>query len=116
MDRGGWQGMRGLSAADTAVELLLRFGLWPVPIQPGGKAPIGESWGTTRPTERALGAMYAQCPRAGVGLLLGPEAGIIDIECDGPEGQDSLARLMDGELVLTLGWSSLRGPHHIFLY
>ena len=51
-----------------------------------------------------------------MGLLLGPEGGIIDIECDGPEGEDSLAKLMGGEIILTLGWSSARGPHHVFRY
>jgi hypothetical protein len=48
--------------------------------------------------------------------LLGPEGGIVDIECDGPKGEESLAKLMGGEVVLTLGWSSARGPHHIFRY
>src|SRR5262245_59455500 len=116
MDRGGWQTMKGLPAHETALELLLRFGLWPVAIQPGGKAPIGESWGTTRPTERSIRDTYQRHPKAGVGLLLGPEAGIIDIECDGPEGEDSLAKLMDGEIILQFGWSSARGPHYIFRY
>jgi hypothetical protein len=90
--------------------------LWPVAIRPGEKAPIGESWGTTRPTERSIRETFKRFPKAGVGLLLGPKAGIIDIECDGPEGEDSLAKLMGGEIVMTLGWSSARGPHHVFRY
>ena len=85
-------------------------------IKPGEKAPIGESWGSTRPTEQSIKATFKRFPEAGVGLLLGPEAGIIDIECDGPEGEDSLAKLMGGEIILTLGWSSARGPHHVFRY
>jgi putative DNA primase/helicase len=106
--------MRGLSARDTALALLSRHNLWPVAIRPGGKAPIGESWGATRPTERSIRETFQRFPKAGVGLLLGPETGIIDIECDGPEGETSLARLMGGEIIPTLGWSSRRGPHHIF--
>jgi hypothetical protein len=101
---------------EWAVELLSRRNLWPVAIKPGGKAPIGESWGSTRPTERSLRETFKRFPKAGLGLLLGPEAGIIDIECDGPEGEDSLAKLMGGEIVRTLGWSSARGPHHVFRY
>ena len=101
---------------DTAIELRHRLNLWPVAIKPGGKAPIGESWGSTRPTERSIRETFKRFPKAGVGLLLCPEAGIIDIECDGPEGEASLAKLMGGEILLTLGWSSTRGPHHVFRY
>ena len=96
---------------EWALEVLLVFLLWPVAIKPGEKAPIGESWGLTRPTERSIRETFKRFPKAGVGLLLGPEAGIIDIECDGPEGVDSLAKLFGGEIILTLGWSSARGPH-----
>ncbi len=108
--------IQAATCLDTALELLHCFKLWPVAIKPGEKAPIGESWGLTRPTKQSIKATYKRSPQAGVGLLLGPEAGIIDIECDGPEGEDSLAKLMGGEIVLTLGWSSARGPHHVFRY
>jgi hypothetical protein len=108
--------MKGLTACETALELLLRYHLWPVAIKPREKAPIGESWGSTRPTERSIRETYKRFPEAGVGLLLGPEAGIIDIECDGPEGEDSLAKLLGGEILLTLSWSSARGPHQVFRY
>ena len=109
-----------------ALELLHRLDLWPVPIHrkgdklgdkiATGKEPIGTAWGLTRPTEQSIRKTFRRFPKRGVGLLLGPEAGIIDIECDGPEGEDSLAKLMGGEIVLTLGWSSARGPHHVFRY
>ncbi|QEH34273.1 hypothetical protein OJF2_28080 [Aquisphaera giovannonii] len=108
--------MRGNSARDTALELLRRLNLWPVAIKPGEKAPIGKSWGAERPTERTIGETYKRFPRAGVGLLLGPEGGIVDIECDGPRGEDSLAELLGGEVIDTLGWSSARGPHRVFRY
>ena len=117
MDREGRPPMiQAATCLDTALELLHCFNLWPVAIKPGEKAPIGESWGSTRPTERSIRETFKRFPKAGVGLLLGPEAGIIDIECDGPEGEDSLAKLMGGEIVMTLGWSSARGPHHVFRY
>ena len=108
----------GLSALNTALELL-RCGLWPLAIKPGGKAPIGESWGLPRPTEESIRETFKRFPGAGVGLLLGPKGGIIDIECDGPEGEESLVKLFGGSLVFTLdtlGCSSARGPHHFFQY
>jgi hypothetical protein len=117
LDRKGREAViQATNCFDTALELLHRFRLWPVAIKPGEKAPIGESWGSTKPTECSIKETFKRFPKAGVGLVLGPEAGIIDIECDGPEGQDSLAKLMGGEIVLTLGWSSTRGPHHLFRY
>jgi hypothetical protein len=48
--------------------------------------------------------------------MLGPEAGIVDIECDGPEGERSYAKFMCDVDPLTMGWSSARGPHRIFRY
>jgi hypothetical protein len=95
---------------------LLSVGLWPVVIRPGSKAPLGERWGAERPTEDSLRAIYAAHPDAGLGIRLGPEAGVLDVEVDGPEGEASLRQLMGGEPPPTIGWSSARGPHHLFRY
>jgi len=60
--------------------------------------------------------IFGKNPGAGVGLRLGPEGGIIDIECDGPDGWRSYEKLIGDDLPETLGWSSRRGPHYIFRY
>ena len=106
---------------DTALELMHRFGLWPVAIRPGSKIPIGWSKAPAKPTEKSIRDTFAAYPGAGLGLLLGPEAGIIDIECDGPEGPDSLFKLLGTEEmstigISTMGWSSAKGPHCLFKY
>lgn len=98
---------------DVAIELLRR-GLWPVCLHPGEKRPIGKDWGVKRPDEGRLDLMHALHPGAGVGLLLGPDGGVIDAEIDGPEGAESLTKLLGGEVVPTMGWSSRRGPHRLF--
>ena len=115
-----------MNCLDTALFLLRDFLLWPVVIYPPGvqrgnevtkgKEPIGESWGSTRPTEQAIREMFHRFPDAGVGLLLGPDGGIVDIDCDGPGWEESLAKLMGGEIVRTLGWSSRRGPHLVYRF
>jgi hypothetical protein len=119
----------GLTPLDTALELLRR-GLWPVPLHPPGaiiqtrdgpktakgKEPIAQGWGRTRPTEADLRRMYDRHPDAGVGVMLGPAAGVIDVEVDGPEGEASLLRLCGGVVPETLGWSSRRGPHRLFAW
>jgi hypothetical protein len=102
-----------LDPLDTALALLER-GLWPVAIHPRQKRPIGEGWGLARPTEAGLRTTYRDHPGAGVGVVLGPAARVSDIDVDGPEGERSLAALLGGERVETLGWSSARGPHSLF--
>jgi hypothetical protein len=67
---------------------LYRRGLWVVPIMPPddpfspnpGKAPIGRGWGARRLSTRALIAIFRRHPRAGVGVVLGPAAGVVDLE------------------------------------
>ena len=76
-------------ALGTALWLVGK-GLWPVPITPPddpsspnpGKAPIGRGWGAHRLLTRALFAIFHRHPRAGVGLVLGPAAGVVDLEID----------------------------------
>jgi Bifunctional DNA primase/polymerase, N-terminal/Protein of unknown function (DUF3987) len=116
-----------LPALDTALTLLSR-GLWPLALWPvgaeiptkdgqkiaTGKEPIGVAWGKERPTEVSLREIFRSHPGAGVGLLLGPEGGVIDVEGDGPEAEASFDRLMGGEVVETMGWSSRRGMHRLF--
>jgi hypothetical protein len=107
---------------------LLEDGLWPVPIHaPGepvgspprpalGKEPIGKSWGKERPTVEFVAKMWANRPWTGVGLLLGPRGGVIDLECDGPEGEESIRRLFNSRIIMTCGWNSARGKHRLFQY
>jgi hypothetical protein len=109
---------------------MLDAGLWPLALHPlgarirrkgkietaEGKEPIGEEWGVTRPTPEAISARFQENPGANVGLRLGPEAGIIDLDCDGPGAEESLIKLLGGELVDTFGWTSARGQHLLFLW
>jgi len=119
----------GLSSLETALELL-RLGLWPVVLHPlgstiqtaegpkisKGKEPIGQAWGETQPTEQSLRETFRAYPGAGVGLKLGPDGNVFDIEVDGPEGTDSLMKLMGKENAATIGWKSRRGPHLLFAW
>src|SRR5262249_17272253 len=109
VDREGGPVTHSLSALDTALELLRR-GLWPVVLYPAGatirtrdgpevatgKEPIGPAWGKTRPTEADIRRLFRAYPGAGIGVLLGPAGGVVDLEVDGPEGADSLVKLCGG--------------------
>lgn len=87
----------------------IRSGLHPVAVKHWDKAPIGKGWGLTIPTRESLLRIYDENPGAGVGLALGPEPGLVDIEADTPEAAATLA-----ELPATLGWSSARGFHKLY--
>jgi hypothetical protein len=99
-------------ALGTALWLAGR-GLWAVPITPSddplasnpGKAPIGCGWGARRLSTRALFAIFKRQPRAGIGLALGPAAGVVDLEVDDQEQAGP---------PLTMGWTSSRGEHRLF--
>lgn len=138
-DDGGRQVMTGTNiptaaqphepaALRTAIRLH-EIGLWPLPIYPPeatvslggedlnspGKQPIGGGWGRNRHSIESLRDAWRKTPNAGVGLLLGENGGIIDIEIDDPTtGEDSLSSLMGGEVVETMGWTSRRGRHLLF--
>lgn len=113
-----------MTALETALALLAE-GLWPVPItapnDPNprllspGKQPIGKGWGLKRPTTQSLRRVFEANPGAGVGLKLGPEGGVIDIDVDDPARALSvIARLFSGSEPMTRGWSSTRGRHWLF--
>jgi len=107
------------NARDTALELMARFGFWPVAIHPGSKIPIGWSKAPAKPTEESIKATFAAYPDAGVGLVLGGGAGIIDIEFDGPEAGSSMEKLMGDKWPvegMCFGWTSPRGLHQIYKY
>jgi hypothetical protein len=109
-------------ALATALELLA-VGLWPIPITSPddpragspGKQPIGLEWGRNRHTRETLRTAWRTHPKAGVGLKLGKEAGVIDVEVDDPAvGEETLVDLFGGEVVETRGWTSTRGEHRLF--
>lgn len=107
---------------ETALALLAE-GLWPVPItapdDPAaispGKQPIGAAWGARRHTPESLRRVYRDNPGAGVGLKLGPDGGVVDVEVDDPaKARATLERIFGAALPPTRGWSSARGTHLLF--
>jgi hypothetical protein len=99
---------------------LLEAGFWVVAIHPRTKRPIGKAWGLKRWDEQRLRAAFERFPDAGIGICLGPGRApgggdLIDIEGDGQEAKETLAKLMGGEIPETPAWSSRRGEHNLFI-
>jgi putative DNA primase/helicase len=118
------------TALETALELV-KAGFWPIPLRPPGerytskgdakiaegKEPSGGmNWWKDRPTPEGLGKHYRIRRLDGVGVMLGKEAGLIDLEIDGDGGEGSLLDLMGGEEIATAAWESARGRHRLFLW
>lgn len=105
---------------DTAL-WAIECGFWPVPIHETdsphsnpGKAPIGDDWGLDRPTEQSIRAAFRKRPRAGVGLKLGAESGIVDIDVDDPEAAaPTLARMFPDDIPPTGGWNNNDERRHM---
>jgi hypothetical protein len=113
--------------------LLLKRGFHPTVLYPrgvvvrgdkpeDGKRPMGNGWALKRITQDLIYDRHLRFPDAevGVGLCLGPGKGpdgrwLIDLEGDGPEADASRAVLFAGEEPDTVGWSSTRGPHQLFI-
>jgi putative DNA primase/helicase len=125
---------RPLASLDTpsaAFVGLLARGFWPVGIYPAGvklpgrgdaltqgKEPFGKAWGLERWTVEQWHSFIRVHPEGGCGVCLGPgrapDGGwLIDAEGDGPDAEESRAKLLGGELLETLGWGSVRGGHQL---
>jgi hypothetical protein len=80
-----------------------------------GKAPLGRGWGARRLSTRALFAIFRRHPGAGVGIVLGPAAGVVDLEVDDRvQAGPLLAELFPEGPPMTMGWDSSRGEHRLF--
>ena len=85
-----------------------------------GKEPKGGGWGLGRWTLEKWAEASSQMSGLGLGICLGPGRGpggtwLVDIEGDGPQAEESRAKLFGGEVVETMGWSSARGSHQLLI-
>jgi hypothetical protein len=103
------------SCLQTAL-LLNSLGMVPVLIYENQKRPIGNAWQDQRYTDDELRERFTNNENLNIGALLGPESGVIDIECDEPESPADLSELFDGEIPVTPSWSARRGCHYLFAY
>jgi putative DNA primase/helicase len=128
----------GSTPRETA-DLLEAAGLCAVPLYPAGikrsgqkeltkgKEPFGPAWGLERNTPATIASkfvtiarMFPDTPGAGCGLAVGPGRGpggtwLLNIEADGPKGEESRVRLYGGEVVETFGHGSVRGGHDFLI-
>jgi hypothetical protein len=93
-----------------------RAGLPVFPIQPRGKQPLtahGFHDASTFP--KVITAWWKQWPKANVGIRTGEEAGVVVLDVDGPEGEESLRKLPQ-EIPPTWIASTGKGAHLYFAH
>ncbi len=98
---------------------LIGRGFRPVPVRGENPGCVGGAWDARAYTPRTFQDVYTSPYDDGVGIRLGPDAGpdgawLADLECDGPEGAESLRKLFGGPPPDTMGWGSTRGPHRLY--
>jgi putative DNA primase/helicase len=80
------------------------------------KHSAGDNWGNKVWTPEEIDAAFASRGELNVGLVLGPDNNLIDIESDSAEQEAAFAELC-GELpTVTATFTSTRGKHRLFAY
>lgn len=91
-----------------------RLGWRVVPVR--GKVPAGgagwPSQATSDPGEAIC--LFEDTPHDGVGVVLGPTSGLIDLDCDSPAAEETLQRLFGGAVPRTPTYQSAKGLHRLF--
>lgn len=96
-----------------------------ITIPASGKEPFGYKWGVKPLTKNTIQGDIQQFLREGwtpgLGLCLGPgrapgNMGLLDIEGDKPQAEESRIKLFGGEIIATIGHQSVRGYHQFFSY
>ncbi len=95
----------------TGLEYLPRH--WRVvPVR--GKIPLGHNWPAKALTVADAESVRPPKNAEGWGLVLGPSSGVIDLETDGPEGEATYSKLVQGNPPICPCWKSPRGKHRLF--
>lgn len=101
---------------DQDLQTLLALGARVVRLARREKRPIGAGWQHRSTDDPAVVAEWL-AGGSNVGLLLGPQSGVIDVESDTAEGE-AIARALGLDRVdgagLTPTWRSARGVHRLY--
>src|SRR5689334_7098386 len=101
----------------AAAHRYLDMGWRPIPIEPRGKKPL-VNWKVYQnrpPSHDEIDGWFADWPDANVAIITGVASGIIVLDTDSPEGEASLAALLDPG-VITPTAKTAKGRHRYFAH
>lgn len=103
--------MSDLRARIDANERYQALGWITVPVK--GKSPFVDKWQEVFAEDQKKAKQFL-ASADGVGVLLGPQSGIVDIECDSPRAEEELLKLLGTDEISTPTFQSQRGKHRLF--
>jgi len=89
-----------------------------VPFHPTAKRPIVSNWHLEATTDEAkIRQWFEQLPGARVGVLLGPQSKLIDLDCDGPFSIETAEQwLAERNITPVHQFDSPKGRHYFIPY
>lgn len=91
---------------------------WPViPLEPGGKRPLLKNWPNQASTDpRRISEWWSRWPHANIGILTGPQSGLLAVDVDDVPGLEALQK-ENGPLPATRTHATGSGGiHYLFRY
>ena len=86
-----------------------------VPLHTRDKRPYPKGWQKAATDDpEVITGWFQQWPDANVGVALGEDSGIVDIECDDEQAEKTLVDLFDGDIPNTPTYLARRGKHRLF--
>lgn len=108
----GWKLVRLYGVASPAVCTCAKRNDCATP----GKHPMDSAWHLTASNdEERVMSWLEHDSKSNIGLLLGPESGVIDVELDGDDAKQAWSDLGLGE-IWTPTYQAGRGPHRLFAW
>jgi hypothetical protein len=91
---------------------------WPVvPVRPRDKSPWFQDWQKLVSTHRSdIEMWWRDNPQSNVGVAMGPDSGLIDVECDSDEAEKQLGLLLGEDAPVVPTYRGKRGKHRLFQY
>lgn len=101
----------------TSIDEIIALGWKILPVAQRGKRPLVARWPELASDDPDQVAQWGErFPGCNWGLKLGPDSGVVDVECDDQAAEDALGELFGGDLPVTPIFKSSRGSHRIFRY